>query len=315
MGFDLIENDPQSEAQPKAERSHTIELLPPSVATPAERKWRDELWNAMDQVRVNALKGLPRLLHALQQTAMSTNVAYCGVADVPAIFDLLGDVMYDMTVESITAVICACCVIEHCVILHNNRDKHWVRMPPPDIDIIGEQWHHRPKIQTEDAKEIQRILGEWMCKTQAHTWFWEKHKDDRIKVIKAIANATIALFELDGEYAATRCKLTMGQSDGIIAAMRAMEISNDISLDVKEDLAYMLSAVVRRSEESVDKIIEGGWANLMLPYVEEPERHNVPEEMRVHCRAVLEACTPEPSRENSREDTGVFCEAALEVTI
>jgi len=112
--------------------------------------------------------------------------------------------------------------------------------------------------------------------------------------ILRIANATICLFKLQTR--GFECKDEFKNSGGIDVSLMAMDkglsesINPGISSDAMQSLAQLLLSFLEGAPKNIESIIASGGHVTLVPYVTDPVKHDVPKDMQVHCRAVLEAC-------------------------
>lgn len=251
-----------------------------TIVTASERKSRQQLWTSMDQTSENPARGLPNLLSASQQAAKSRNIGYSGQDDVPAIMALLNKSMKDLTVEQLKPVLSACGMIEHCVELHNDPEKKWIRTNNIDAGIVGDT---RPKINNDDIGQVQIYLGDLLLTSS----FLDG--DDRNKVTRALSNATLALFKLEEH--AERCKYEMGRSNGIMAAIDALRPKSGVSLEAREAVMEMLAAMVEECPANAKRIVAQSEFNIVLAsYLRQDGTANIKDTTMAHCRTVIQAC-------------------------
>lgn len=234
----------------------------------------------MDEVATNPTEGLPRLLCALdshisgkallpeQQQSMKRNV--------PRIFELLATSMESMREKNSEQVLVTCAVIERCATFHN------------------EQASPQPTIAVEHLKQCQRHLVALLREAQetgASTYQEEKLNCEESSVaVRAIAVATIALFNLDSSEFKTGCKQEFKNSEGVAFALRAMDRDESgIGREAMHPLAVMLMAFVDREPENIDIIIANGGVETLAPYVLE-SMNDVQDDLHGACCALSEAC-------------------------
>jgi hypothetical protein len=235
---------------------------------------------SMEDVSVNPTTGLPSLLTVLNQAGKDSSQQENVKRNVPRIFELLPKAMETLSENNSKQVLAACAVIEQCVKAHNEV-------------ATGGQISTEATINVEHLKQCQRNLVELLKKAEekaAQTFAEDGMEcDTSSKEAKAIALATVALFKLENY--APECKQELKKSGGIAIALKAMETeTSGIKRDAMQPLAWMLSMFVDDSPDNVQSIIANGGTFLLVRYVEDASKYDVPKDMQAHCRALLEAC-------------------------
>jgi hypothetical protein len=238
------------------------------------------LEDAIDELKDNPTTGLLNLQTALAQVGQDTTQQDSVNARVSRIFELLPKAMETLSENNSKQVLAACAVIEQCVKAHNEV-------------ATGGQISTEATINVEHLKQCQRNLVELLKKAEekaAQTFAEDGMEcDTSSKEAKAIALATVALFKLENY--APECKQELKKSGGIAIALKAMETeTSGIKRDAMQSLAWMLSMFVDDSPDNVQSIIANGGTFLLVRYVEDASKYDVPKDMQAHCRALLEAC-------------------------
>lgn len=228
----------------------------------------------MDDVTVNPAKGFPTLLVALEESGRDSSQHLNVKCTVPRIFEMLPRAMANLETDS-KPVLAACGVIECCVRVHNEMGG--IYGPPID-----------PKCLTQCQRHLVTLLKKAQEKGAS------SFSDDGIECptssqeVNAIALATIALFKLEDH--TLECKAELKNAGGIAVALKAMGQGSGIKREAMQSLAWMLSSFLDNGPENVKSITANGGTYILLAYVKDPVKHDVPVDMQVHCRSVLESC-------------------------
>lgn len=194
------------------------------------------------------------------------------------------------------AVLNACAVVEQHVEIYNNTPTGC--SPLPDADDLRQctcQLVSLLKQTQESAASIVKHAREWAALNGLN-------EDETPCIVcaassaevQAIAHATIALFKLKNY--GSECKKSFEKSCGAAIALKAMDMGTSESLnsglncETMQSLAWMLHVFLEDEPDNIQSIIANKGNFTLLPFVEDPEKHNIPKDMQVHWCAVLEAC-------------------------
>lgn len=275
--------------------------------------------HAIEELTENPAAGLADLQTALVRAGKDATRQQRVKAKVPEIFRLLPTAMEGLRGKTrlwsfsqvMQSMLAACDVIARCATICNDPSLRGTQV------VIAEKAIKHCQCCLVDFLKQSQTWMDWSkgkqnsdadSGTEKHPWLGHDMCKNSSKVASAVALATIALLMLEAN--APECKQEFVETGGITAALKAMRTENvdddddgakgraaqrkekvGVGIKTKESLALMLS-LLSDTPASVAAILRQGGTSTLIPYVEEPEKYDVSNDMHRYCVTVLEACLP-----------------------